>query len=150
METEKKPLKLNVKRTFVIGFAFFGILMLWQVYNTYCPLFLTATLVNKYHGDKTDYQYIVGVLMALDNLVALAMLPLFGAWSDKTHTKFGKRMPFIVIGCILLLSLTLGLSRGGEGWSLPSSCSQSDRKVSPAKKKNTPARGAGSWEEEGE
>ena len=101
METEKKPLKLNVKRTFVIGFAFFGILMLWQVYNTYCPLFLTATLVNKYHGDKTDYQYIVGVLMALDNLVALGMLPLFGAWSDKTHTKFGKRMPFIVIGTIL-------------------------------------------------
>ena len=97
METEKKPLKLNVKRTFVIGFAFFGILMLWQVYNTYCPLFLTATLVNKYHGDKTDYQYIVGVLMALDNLVALGMLPLFGAWSDKTHTKFGKRMPFIVM-----------------------------------------------------
>ena len=101
METEKKPLKLNVKRTFIIGFAFFGILMLWQVYNTYCPLFLTETLKANYGGKDTDYQYIVGVLMALDNLVALIILPLFGAWSDKTHTRFGKRMPFIIVGTIL-------------------------------------------------
>lgn len=101
METEKKPLKLNVKRTFVIGFAFFGILMLWQVYNNYCPLFLTDIFVRNYGGKDTDYQYYVGALMALDNLFALFMLPLFGAWSDKTHTRFGKRMPFIVIGTIL-------------------------------------------------
>ena len=101
METEKKPLKLNVKRTFIIGFAFFGILMLWQVYNNYCPLFLTDIFVRNYGGKDTDYQYYVGALMALDNLFALFMLPLFGAWSDKTHTKFGKRMPFIVIGTIL-------------------------------------------------
>ncbi|MCR5308994.1 MAG: MFS transporter [Bacilli bacterium] len=101
MENESKPLKLNVKRTFIIGFAFFGILMLWQVYNTYCPLFLTETLVKNNGGKETDYQYIVGVLMALDNLVALIMLPIFGALSDKINTKFGKRMPFIVIGTIL-------------------------------------------------
>ena len=101
METEKKPLKLNVKRTFIIGFAFFGILMLWQVYNTYCPLFLTDILVKNYGGKDTDYQWLVGTLMALDNLFALFMLPIFGAWSDKTNTKFGKRMPFIVIGTIL-------------------------------------------------
>ncbi|MCQ2087191.1 MAG: MFS transporter [Bacilli bacterium] len=98
---ETKPLKLNTKRTIIIGFAFFGILMLWQVYNTYCPLFLTDILVNKYGGKDTDYQYIVGVMMALDNLFALFMLPLFGALSDKTNTKFGKRMPYIVIGTIL-------------------------------------------------
>ncbi len=101
METEMKPLKLNVKRTIVIGFAFFGILMLWQVYNTYCPLFLTEILTKKYGGADTEYQWVVGVLMALDNLFALFMLPLFGAWSDKTNTKFGKRMPFIVIGTVL-------------------------------------------------
>ena len=101
METEKKPLKLNVKRTFIIGFAFFGILMLWQVYNTYCPLFLTDIFVKNYGGKDTDYQWLVGTLMALDNLFALFMLPLFGAWSDKTNTRFGKRMPFIVIGTIL-------------------------------------------------
>ena len=101
METEKKPLKLNVKRTFVIGFAFFGILMLWQVYNTYCPLFLTDIFVRNYGGKDTDYQYYVGALMALDNLFALFMLPLFGTWSDKINTRFGKRMPFIVIGTIL-------------------------------------------------
>jgi len=98
---EKKPLKLNVKRTFVIGFAFFGILMLWQVYNTYCPLFLTNLFVSKYGGVETDYQYIVGVMMALDNLVALFVLPLFGHLSDKANTKIGKRMPFILIGTIL-------------------------------------------------
>lgn len=98
---EKAPLKLNVKRTFIIGFAFFGILMLWQVYNTYCPLFLTEILINKFEGKDTDYQYIVGVMMALDNLFALFMLPLFGSLSDKTNTKFGKRMPYIVIGTIL-------------------------------------------------
>lgn len=101
MKTEKKPLKLNTKRTIIIGFAFFGILMLWQVYNTYCPLFLTQILMEKYGGADTEYQWLVGVLMALDNLFALFMLPLFGMLSDRTNTRFGKRMPFIVIGTIL-------------------------------------------------
>lgn len=97
---EKAPLKLNTKRTFVIGFAFFGILMLWQIYNTYCPLFLTDIFETEYGIKDVDCQYIVGVLMALDNLFALFMLPLFGSLSDKTHTKFGKRMPYIVVGTI--------------------------------------------------
>ena len=95
-------LKLNYKRTFIIGFAFFGILMLWQVYNTYCPLFLTDLLVKNNPGTtQTDWQYVVGILMAADNIFALFMLPLFGRLSDKTHTRFGKRMPYIVIGTIL-------------------------------------------------
>lgn len=96
--------KLNVGRTFIIGFAFFGILMLWQVYNTYCPTILTE-LLGKQIGvetkDNTQVQWIVGIIMALDNVLALFMLPLFGNLSDKTNTKFGKRMPYIVIGTVL-------------------------------------------------
>ncbi len=96
------PLKLNYKRTFIIGFAFFGILMLWQVYNNYCPTIL-AELLMKQMGtqNSTEVQWIVGVIMALDNVFAIFMLPLFGSLSDKTHTRFGKRMPYIVIGTIL-------------------------------------------------
>ena len=102
MENSSMKLKLNYKRTFIIGFAFFGILMLWQVYNTYCPLFLTDLLVKNNPGTtQTDWQYVVGILMAADNIFALFMLPLFGRLSDKTHTRFGKRMPYIVIGTIL-------------------------------------------------
>ena len=97
---ENAPLKLNIKRTFIIGFAFFGILMLWQVYNTYCPLFLTKIFEEQYGKTDLDCQYIVGVLMALDNLFALFMLPLFGSLSDKTNSKFGKRMPYILIGTV--------------------------------------------------
>ena len=91
---KERKLKLNVKNTFKIAFAFFGILMLWQVYNTYCPIILEAML-----GPKHDY--LVGIIMALDNVVALLIMPIFGKLSDKTNTKWGKRMPYIVIGMAL-------------------------------------------------
>lgn len=95
-------LKLNTKRTLIIGFAFFGILMLWQVYNTYCPSILTELFKSKLSiSDEKQVQYIVGILMAADNIVALFMLPIFGALSDKTHSKFGKRMPYIVLGTLV-------------------------------------------------
>ena len=92
-------LKLNYKRTFIIGFAFFGILLLWQVYDSWCPTFLTE-LFKEALGAATieEVQYLVGIMMALDNLAALIMLPIFGALSDKTHTKIGKRMPYILVG----------------------------------------------------
>lgn len=95
---EKKGLKLNVTRTFYIGLAFFTILMLWQVYNTYCPIFLSDLLIRTYGGAASDYSYLVGIIMALDNVLALFMLPLFGAWSDRTKSKLGKRIPFIIAG----------------------------------------------------
>ena len=40
-QAQSGPLKLNYKRTMLIGFAFFGILLLWQVYDSWCPTFLT-------------------------------------------------------------------------------------------------------------
>ena len=100
---EEKKLKLNYKRTFIIGLTFFTILMLWQMYNYYCPLFLARLLKNTY-GDK-DYNYLIGIIMAMDNVLALFLLPLFGNLSDKTHSKYGRRMPFIVIGTIASMIL---------------------------------------------
>ena len=96
----EKTLKLNYKRTLIIGFAFFSILMVWQAYNFYCPLFLKTmlydTLVEK---NATQYsEFIIGAIMALDNVLALFMLPIFGKLSDKTKTKYGKRMPYIILG----------------------------------------------------
>ena len=103
-------MKLNVKRTCRIGFAFFGILLLWQVYDSWCPTFLTDLFAHRMYGltsaelklsdpDKIlNVQWLVGIIMACDNLAALILLPLFGRLSDKTHTKIGKRMPYILVG----------------------------------------------------
>lgn len=96
MET---TLKLNYKRTFIIGFAFFGILLLWQVYDSWCPSMLTELFKESLgKTNSEEVQYLVGMVMALDNLAALILLPIFGALSDKTNTKIGKRMPFILVG----------------------------------------------------
>jgi MFS family permease len=105
-----KPLKLNYKRTALIGFAFFGILLLWQVYDSWCPTFLTDIFArNIYEMSSAELkasdpekilnvQWIVGIIMACDNLAALILLPIFGNLSDKTKTPIGKRMPFILVG----------------------------------------------------
>lgn len=84
--------KLNYKRTFFIGCAFFTIMLLWQVYNYMCPLFLEDLGINDTYK---------GLIMAGDNIFALVMLPIFGTLSDKTKTKLGKRMPYILVGTIL-------------------------------------------------
>ncbi len=103
-------LKLNYKRTALIGFAFFGILLLWQVYDSWCPTFLTDIFARNIYEmtsaelkasdpDKIlNVQWLVGVIMACDNLAALILLPIFGNLSDRTHTRIGKRMPYILIG----------------------------------------------------
>ena len=91
--------KLNYKRTMIIGFAFFGILLLWQVYDLWCPPFLTELFKKAFAvSDEKQVQYLVGIMMAVDNLAALILLPIFGRLSDKTHTKIGKRMPYILVG----------------------------------------------------
>ena len=103
-------LKLNYKRTFLIGFAFFGILLLWQVYDSWCPTFLTDIFARRMYGissaqlkagdpDKIlNVQWLVGIIMACDNLAALILLPIFGVLSDRTRTPIGKRMPYILTG----------------------------------------------------
>ena len=98
-KTQSQGFKLNYKRTMIIGFAFFGILLLWQVYDTWCPTFLTELFKNSFGvTDEKQVQYLVGIMMAIDNLAALILLPIFGRLSDKTHTRIGKRMPYILVG----------------------------------------------------
>ena len=95
-------LKLNWKRTFIIGFAFFGILLLWQVYDSWCPTFLTELFKNSFNITESEQvQYLVGIIMALDNLAALILLPIFGNLSDKTKSPIGKRMPYIIVGTLV-------------------------------------------------
>ena len=103
-------MKLNVKRTCQIGFAFFGILLLWQVYDSWCPTFLTDLFAHRMYGMTSaelktsapenilNVQWLVGIIMACDNLAALILLPAFGRLSDRTHTAIGKRMPYILVG----------------------------------------------------
>ena len=143
MEQVKQPaFKLNLKRTFLIGFAFFGILLLWQVYDSWCPTFLSElfvkmsnpdyevwrttaaslsdqarvalangdyalaeslaaqsqSLIKQCNAAVEDKQYLVGIMMAIDNIAALILLPIFGSISDKTKSPIGKRMPYILVG----------------------------------------------------
>ena len=95
-------MKLNSKRTLLVGFAFFLICAFWQAYDGIVPLML----VNKFGLNQTWS----GFIMALDNILALFMLPLFGALSDKKDTKYGKRTPFIVIGTIMAIVCFVGLT----------------------------------------
>ena len=99
-QNQEPQLKLNIKRTALIGFAFFGILLLWQVYDSWCPTFLTELFKSAFPNitSEEEVQYLVGIIMALDNLAALILLPIFGALSDKTKTPIGKRMPYILVG----------------------------------------------------
>ena len=99
-KNEEGGLKINYKRTIIIGFAFFGILLLWQVYDSWCPTFLTELFANTFPNitSAEEVQYLVGIIMAFDNLAALIMLPIFGALSDKTKSPIGKRMPYILVG----------------------------------------------------
>ncbi len=103
MEIENKKLKLNFKNTFLIGMAFFSITLLWTVYGQYCPLMVEQVLRNMDPVTFPDHDSTllpVGIIMALDNALALFMLPLFGTLSDKTKCKFGKRMIYVFPGMV--------------------------------------------------
>lgn len=95
-------MKLNYKRTILVGFAFFLISAFWQAYDATIPVILT----NKFGMSQTWS----GVIMALDNILAVFMLPLFGAISDKCTSRRGKRTPFIAIGTIIAAVAILGLA----------------------------------------
>ena len=95
-------MKLNTKRTIYVGFAFFLILAFWQAYDSIIPLILT----NKFGMS----QFWSGAIMALDNILALFLLPLFGTLSDKHKGKSGRRTPFIRIGTIAAVVLLIALS----------------------------------------
>ena len=95
-------MKLNYKRTVLVGFAFFLISAFWQAYDATIPVILT----NKFGMSQTWS----GVIMALDNILAVFLLPFFGTLSDKCSTRYGKRTPFITFGTVLAAAALIGLS----------------------------------------
>ncbi|MBO4288571.1 MAG: MFS transporter [Lachnospiraceae bacterium] len=95
-------MKLNYKRTLCVGFAFFLICAFWQAYDNTIPLIL----VNKF-GMSQSWS---GFIMALDNILALFMLPLFGAISDRCKSPRGRRTPFILIGTLVAAATLFALS----------------------------------------
>lgn len=105
-------MKLNYRRTVFVGLAFMSICAFWQVYDNIIPLILKYT----FHVDDT----LTGVVMAMDNILALVMLPMFGKFSDKTRTAIGRRMPYILGGTIgaLLFMFLLPLAERTENLAL--------------------------------
>lgn len=90
------PETLNVKRTILISFSFLTVLLAWSFFNFKVPLLLNDIIGNNPYKD-----IIKGTIMAMDNLIAVAIQPFFGDASDRTKSKYGRRMPFIIIGTVL-------------------------------------------------
>jgi maltose/moltooligosaccharide transporter len=82
--------RLDYLKTFLLGFGFFGVSVIWGTYNAFVPLFLA----NRFGIGPA----VIGFLMTLDNIAALFIQPAVGAWSDRLRTRIGRRMPFILIG----------------------------------------------------
>ena len=82
--------KFNFGKLFLIGFGFFGVSVLWSLYNTYVPILLEQ----KFALDAAA----IGFFMSLDNIAALFIQPPVGAWSDRLRTRLGRRLPFILVG----------------------------------------------------
>lgn len=83
-------MKFNYGKIFLLGFGFFGVSVIWGVYNAFVPVFL---------ADKFDLEpAFIGFFMTLDNIAALFIQPPVGAWSDRLRTKIGRRLPFILVG----------------------------------------------------
>lgn len=100
-------MKLNYKRTVLVGLAFLSICAFWQMYDNVMTLILTGT----FHLNES----LAGAIMAADNILALFLLPLFGALSDRTKTGLGRRMPFILGGtaaAVVLMNVLPMLDNG--------------------------------------
>lgn len=95
-------MKLNYKRVILVGMAFFLITAFWQAYDSIIPLILT-----NHFGLPHS---ISGTVMSVDNILAVFLLPIFGALSDKVNTRFGKRTPFIFFGTIIAVISFIALS----------------------------------------
>jgi maltose/moltooligosaccharide transporter len=112
-EATQSP-KLNWGFTFLIGFGFFGTSVMWALYNSYVPIFLQAG--NPAFDEKLAVQTfgfglsatLTGVIMTLDNIAAFFIQPIMGAISDRTHTRIGRRMPYI-LACAPIAVLAFGL-----------------------------------------
>lgn len=104
-------MKLNYKRTMLIGLAFMSIMAFSQMYDNIIPLILK----NSFNLGET----LIGSIMAIDNILALFLLPIFGAISDKIDTPIGKRMPFILVGTTIVSILIFLLPIADNNRNLP-------------------------------
>ena len=95
-------MKLNYKRVLLVGMAFFLISAFWQAYDAITPLILT-----NHFGLP---QSVSGAVMSIDNVLAVFLLPIFGAISDRRNTRFGKRTPFIFFGTLAAVISFIGLT----------------------------------------
>lgn len=82
-------MKLDVKKTFLLGLGFFAVSLVWPLYNVYVPIFLR---------DFLDSQFQINAIMTLDNVLAVSLIPVIAAMSDRTKTKYGRRMPYLMVG----------------------------------------------------
>lgn len=96
-------MKLNWKNTFVIGLGFFGISLVWPIYNSYMPL-----LYEKYIASKAA----IGGIMTIDNWLALTLTPFIGYLSDRTRTRYGRRIPYLLIGAPIAAAFTMLIPLG--------------------------------------
>ncbi len=83
-------MKFRYSKIFLLGFGFFGVSVIWGVYNAFVPIFLA----DKFHLSPG----VIGFFMTLDNIAALFIQPPVGAWSDRVRTRWGRRIPFVIIG----------------------------------------------------
>lgn len=95
-------MKLDYKKTIYVGLAFLLISLFWQTYDA----IITKILIDKFGLNQT----LSGLVMAMDNILALFLLPFFGGLSDRTNHKKGRRTPYIVVGTVLAAFLFVGLS----------------------------------------
>ena len=95
-------MKLDYKKTFYVGLAFFLITLFWQTYDSV----ITKILIDKFGMNQT----LSGFVMAFDNILALFLIPLFGTLSDKQKSKKGRRTPYIIVGTIIASFAFMALS----------------------------------------
>jgi len=84
----------NKKKIFILGFGFFGVSIIWAMYNAYVPIFLKSFQLTS---------FIIGIIMTVDNIFAILLLPFLGALSDRTRTRLGRRRPYILAGAPLAM-----------------------------------------------
>ena len=104
--------KFSYRRIFLLGFGFFGISIIWALYNAYVPIFLQED----FGLNKT----ITGGIMTIDNIFAIVLLPYLGALSDMTRTRWGRRKPYIMMGAPLgaLMFALIPVARSHESLAL--------------------------------
>lgn len=83
----------SVSKTFLLGFGFLGVSVVWAMYNAYVPVFLKTTFALR--------SSLIGAIMPIDNVLAIALLPFLGALSDRTRTRLSRRRPYILVGSAL-------------------------------------------------